>query len=162
MDNLALGNIFVGSHARRSVTIGTGAMVPTIQLPQTAKVPNLFNFEELKSGFSQALHQVRSGALALALVIRYHPTIVDFADERFAETGWQNLNGQLFGRTFDRVDLRPYKDTELSFDNTAQEVIASQLCVRAHTDKGVKEIGIGVGIALTRSGLIYPRPTFSD
>lgn|GEM_PF-5489171 len=168
MDNLALENILAGSHARRSVTIGTGAMVSTIQIPQTAKAPNLFNFEELKNGFTQARQQVRSGAPALALVIRYHPRIVNFANDRFAKTGWQNLDGHLLGRTFSRVDLSPYKDTELSFDETAKEVIASKLCVRVGTDKGVGEIGIGIGIdlqaavAITCGGLIYPRFDFSN
>ena len=168
MDNLALENIFAGRHARRSVTIGTGAMVSTIQIPQTAKAPNLFNFEELKRGFSQALHQIRSGAPALALVIRYHPGIVNFADSSFAETGWRNLDGWLLDRTFDRVDLSPYEDTELSFDETVREVIASKLCVRVGTDKGVGEIGIGIGVdlqatvAITCDGLIYPRFDFSS
>jgi hypothetical protein len=167
MDNLALGNIFAGQNVPRSVTIGTGAMVSTIQIPQTAKAPNRFNFEELKNGFIQAKRQVENGARALALVIRYRPEITNIAGNTFAETGWQSLNGQLFGRTFDRIELSPYKDTEFSFDLAAREVIASKLLVHVDTDKKEPtEVGIGVdldaAVAITCDGLIYPRSALSN
>lgn len=166
MDNLALGNIFAGN-VPRSVTIGTGAMVSTIQIPHTAKAPNRFNFEELKSCFTQAKLQVKSGARALALVIRYHPEITNFTGNSFAETGWRNLDGQLLGRTFGRIELSPYKDTEFSFDLTAREVIASKLLVHIDTDKEEPiEVGIGVdldaAVAITCDGLIYPRSALSN
>jgi hypothetical protein len=160
MDNVAFGNIFADSYTRRSITIGTGAMVSTIQIPRTAKATNLFRFEELKNGFAQALRQVKAGAQALVLVIHYDPAVSHFADP--ATTGWRNLDGQLLGHTFSRVELSPYKDTELHFDEQAKMVIASTLRVKAETNKGPREIGIGLGVAITCDGLICPKPDLSE
>lgn len=157
MDSRAFGNIFAGT-APRSVTLGTSAMATSIQVQPAATPRNRFEFSELRDSFVQALNQVTSGAAALALIVRYDPQIVDFAKKVYMTTGWQNLDGQLIDRSFERVELSPYKDTELSFDLKAKEVIASTLRVKAMTDKGPREIGIGIGVAVTTGGLIYPKP----
>jgi hypothetical protein len=160
MDDVAFGNIFADRYTRRSITIGSGAMVSTIQIPRTAKAANLFRFEELKNGFTQALRQVKAGAKALALVIHYDPAISRFDDP--TTTGWRNLDGRLLGYTFSRIELSPCENTELQFDEQAKMVIASELHVEARTDKGPRKIGIGLSVAITCDGLIRPKLDLSE
>lgn len=162
MRQRAIDTIFADKSTPRSITIGTGAMISSIQVPSTAKARNQFRFSELEAGFTQAHNQIKNTAHALALVIRYRPEIVGFNANGLMATGWQNLNGLLLGRTFERVEISPYKDTVLSFDEEAEEVVASKLLVRVQTDKGWRKIGIGVGdngVRIDTGGLIRPQST---
>lgn len=162
MDIPELKNIFSGD-TPRSITIGTLHSLPTIQVPPTAKARNEFTFEELRQGIEQAYRQVKRGGPALALRVRFHPSVAFGMSHTI---GWRGTNPYLWDRTLGFVSFQPLitdPELPLRFNEEAGIVTIPAVQAEAKEDDNAEGFKFGLNdFAITTRGDIFPNPEPPD